>query len=139
MKEVTSWIKEARIAEQIVSEFKTDDNNLSARVGIPGTTSQPGVLIMIHVRNIKEITPILRMLVRVGGYHMKGKPNDFPEIGRRTYDFGNLHLMVFFSRIIDGMSGSVCEYVKVGVKTHEEGVYELRCKQPELVKAEGAS
>ena len=51
---------------------------------------------------------------------------DYPEMGRRTYDFGRLKFCVFFNTY---NAGTVCKFVEVGKE--EKPIYKLMCGDEE--------
>jgi len=78
---------------------------------------------LIHLNDLIDMAqalPVAKWLTQ-RGFHTKGF-EDYPELRRRTYDYGDIKLMCFLKYD----EGAKCQWVKVGVK--EEPVYKLMCE-----------
>ncbi len=76
-----------------------------------------GIFITLHhVKNMTDLKPVFQFLGRHGYIH-GGKPDIYEEIGRVTWTFNNIKLMVFFG---GDDSDATCKFVKVGTKTVDD-------------------
>lgn len=109
----------AQLAESIVAKHKDKFKTLEVSIGYQYGSIQ-GVLIKAHdVESMRDVLPIIREL-RWHGFKVKSH-EDYPEAKRRTYDMGDIKVLVF----LPWDEGSTCKYVKVGMK--EEPQYKLQC------------
>lgn len=118
---VFGLIEAARVAEEAEETFKDQIKGFRLSAGWHMGTLQ-GILIFCDVNDMAEVTPLLQWLAKKG-YPKKGKPEDYPEIKRRTWECGKINISAF----LPYSGGSKCEFVKIGVK--EEPIYELQCKE----------
>lgn len=128
--EARGYEPEAIIAEEFCRVFPPSEPGYMAQmrssVGVgPGVLQ--GFLIMWDVRRLSDVTPRVAWLAQRLG---KFKIDDYPEIGRRTYDFGRLKFSVFFNSYDDK---TVCKFVEVGKK--EEPIYQLMCGEESVQEA----
>ena len=115
---VLGWVDEAIVAEEAEEKF----DFISAVTVGSGVHSLNGVLIHCNLKKPEDIAELLRWL-GTKGYRQKGKPDDFAELKRRTWNLGNLQVMGFFI-------GDVCKFVKVGEETKD--IMELRCEPADV-------
>jgi hypothetical protein len=123
--EAHGYASEAAIADAFVAEFPPADpaeylGRVRVTIGV-GSHCLNGVLLMWDAKRLSDVTPRLAWLAQRLG---KFKIEDFPEIGRRTYDFGRVKFSVFFNSYNDS---AVCKFVEVGKK--EEPIYKLMCEE----------
>lgn len=114
--EVTGWQMEA----QLVSLLRLKWPDLKVTYSVASQIGQlKGVLIQAYPKNTEDLEPVIEFLNDCG---LKCKKvEDFQELQRKTWDYGNIKLSAFFNSKEKG----ACQYVKVGTK--EEPVYELKC------------
>lgn len=124
-----SWLPLVRLAEEAIAECSSALGSTSVSVGLDmGEVN--GVLIHANVKqDILEVVPMLRYL-RAHGAPKFERTEDYPEIKRRIWHFGDLKVMVF----LPYRGGAKCDFVQVGVR--EEPVYELRCDGATIKDAE---
>jgi hypothetical protein len=133
---VVSMQSAAALAEEVCAAFP--DLPLSVTLGYQTGTLQ-GVLIFAGgygegdcLGDIRLVFPILKELSR-RGFKSSGKPEDYPEIGRRTWNLRKADepTPVRFCAFVAAphMAGEVCRFVQTGVK--EQPVYELLCDDGE--------
>lgn len=116
-----SYAPEALIARDFTEAFPPDDdwlNTMRSSIGV-GPHVLNGFLIAWDARRLSDVTPRVAWLAkRIGKFEIQ----DYPELGRRTYDFGRLKFMVFFNAYD---AKTVCKFVEVGKE--EKPVYKLMC------------
>lgn len=111
-----SYAPEAEIADALVAEFPQHDLRCSIGVG-PHVLN--GFLIMVDLHRLDEAKALVSWLSqRLGKFDI----SDFPELGRRTYDWKRLKLSAFFNSFD---AKTVCKFVEVGKE--EKPVYKLMC------------
>jgi len=147
-KEVVATLEKARqivdglrpaiaVVEALVAALKTETNHMNCSVGLPGSYGMQGVLLAIYVDRIAEAVPALRGVSASGRRMLDFK--DYSAIGRRTFNYGDIQVMVFFQT--ENGTGSLkpgtCRWVKVGETTETSPVYKLVCEDtPGEVKPE---
>lgn len=125
-----TYATEAALFDEFDRAFPSDPDDyhstMRPQIGI-GAHVLNGFLIAWDARRLEDVKPRLQWLAkRLGKY----KIEDFPEMGRRTYDFGRLKLMVFFNTYDEK---TVCKFVEVGTET--KPVYKLMCGADEVTEA----
>jgi len=127
--EAHSYEPEIVVARELVAAFPPTDagylSQMRTQIGV-GSGCLNGVLIMWDVRQLQDATPRVAWLTQRLG---KFKIEDYPELGRRTYDFGRLKFSVFFNTWDDK---TVCKFVEVGKE--EKPIYKLMCGASEVVE-----
>lgn len=113
---------EAAVFDALSAQFPNEQFRGSIGIG-PHVLN--GFLVMWDVHRLSDVAPVLAWLrTRV---EKAFKVADYPELGRRTYDFGRIKLSAFFNTYDEK---TVCKFVQVGVK--EEPVYKLMCEGNEV-------
>lgn len=115
-----------KIAEEFVEAFNGLGNDVSVSIGW-SAGSLTGVL--LHVNNATSMKPVVDMLRWLGkkGHPKRGNPEDYPEIGRRTWNLnGLMRLLVFFRREDHEGSTDACRFVK-GEPKKDSFEYALVC------------
>lgn len=120
-----SYEPEAAIAREFVAAFPPTEpgymGQMRTQIGV-GAHVLNGVLIMWDAQRLQDVTPRVKWLAqRLGKFKIK----DYPELARRTYDYGRLKLSVFFNR-----DKAVCKFVEVGKE--EKPIYKLMCGEQEV-------
>lgn len=123
-----SFAPEIEVAKAFVAAFPPTEpgyiQQMRTSVGV-GSGSLNGVLIMWDARRLQDVTPRLSWLAqKLGKYLIE----DYPELGRRTYDFGRLKFCVFFNTYD---AKTVCKFVEVGKE--EKPIYKLMCGEQEVM------
>lgn len=125
--EARSYEPEAEIAREFCAAFPPTEpgylTHMRTQIGV-GTHVLNGLLIMWDARRLQDVTPRVAWLAKRLG---KFKIDDYPEMGRRTYDFGRVKFSVFFNTSDDK---TVCKFVEVGKE--ERPVYKLMCGEQEV-------
>lgn len=116
------YSQEAEIFDDLSAAFQAEEFRGSIGIG-PHVLN--GFLIMWDVHRLSDVAPVLAWLRK--RLDKSYKVEDYPELGRRTYDFGRLKLSAFFSAFDEK---TVCKFVQVGVK--EQPVYKLMCDGNEV-------
>lgn len=84
--------------------------------------------VTVHVDNLERvahIVPALRWFAQ-HDYKLQGKPQDYPEIRRRSWDLGPIKILGFFRQ----GEGPGCRYIEVGQVT--KPIYKLMCDDAEV-------
>lgn len=118
-----TYTAEQDIAEEFCRAFPPTEpgycGQMRASIGV-GPHVLNGLLIAWDARRLADVTPRVAWLAqRLGKFTI----DDSPEMGRRTYDWGRLKLMVFFNSYDDK---TVCKFVEVG--TEPKPIYKLMCE-----------
>lgn len=120
------YAPEVEIAEAFCREFPPTDvgyiGQMRTQIGV-GSGALNGCLVMWDARRLSDVTSRVAWLAQRLG---KFKIEDYPELGRRTYDFGRFKFCVFFNSYDEK---TICKFVEVGKE--EKPVYELMCGEQE--------
>jgi len=129
-REVLMYIPAVKDCERCKKHFNNPEMSISVGSGMG---SLRGALLMIHnVDSIKEIPPILKWFNKEG-WHLKGKPEDYAELKRRSWELqstekaGSVIISAFFE-------GETCRFIEVGKE--EKPIYELKCSPGEIIAIE---
>ncbi len=128
-KKILAWTNDAKIGEEAVKMFEGVIPELRVSIGW-NSGSLNGVLIFADVDDLKDMIPLLKWL-QTKGYKPKAKPDDYPEIGRRLYNYGSIQVGAFLRE------DSTCHFEKVGVK--EVPVYKVRCGDKDVENLVGTT
>lgn len=125
-----TYVAEAALFDEFDRAFPSDPDDyhstMRPQVGV-GPHALNGFLVAWDAHRLGDVTPRLQWLAkRLGKYTIE----DYPEMGRRTYDFGRLKFMVFFNTYDQK---TVCKFVEVGTET--KPVYKLMCGEEEVTEA----
>ena len=128
--EARAYEPEAALAEEFCHAFPPTEpdyfNTMRSSLGL-GRGVLQGFLVMWDARRLSDVTTRVAWLAQRLG---KFKIEDYPEMGRRTYDWGRFKFSVFFNSYDNK---TVCKFVEVGKK--EEPIYKLMCGDQEVDSA----
>jgi len=121
---VLKWDEAASLAEEWLASPERGDLHASASLGW-SIGSLQGVCIHIDgLSRTAQVAPVLGWFAK-RGLKLKGKPEDYPEIHRRTWDLGDIKILGFFRT----GEGAGCRFVEVGKE--ERPVYKFLCDYAE--------
>ena len=134
---VLSLVPHAELIELIAAENKGKwpahyewGENIVTNIGV-GIMCLNGALLNIYTKDFSVVLPILRELRR-RGYKVKSF-FDYEEMGRRTYDLGDIKVSVFLPTG-DTAPDAKCRMVKVGTK--EVDVLKMQCDGADVTAEE---
>ena len=118
-----SWKNELQVIEEVREAFPS--LAITTSCGLQNGQIQGALIHLNDLKDMRDAVAVARHLT-ILGYHTKGF-EDYPELRRRTYDYGVIKLMCFLSY----EPGAKCQFVEVGKK--ETPIYKLVCDGDPIV------
>ena len=116
---VERWKPALEAVEKVKAAFP--DLSITASCGLQVGQIQGALIHLNDLERMSDAARVAKMLTALG-YHTKGF-DDFAELKRRTYDYGDIKLLCFLSY----KEGTKCRYVEIGKE--EKPIYKLMCDE----------
>ena len=130
-KRIIGYDQLAWTAERAQEEFPEVIERVSLGVGFG---CLQGVLVMSKtLTHVSQIVPVLRWFAKKG-HRIIGKPEDYAEIGRRTWSL-RPDRKIKVSAFFNGKDANSCKFVKTGEETRP--TYTFMCPETEAASLKG--
>lgn len=128
---ILSWNDAAVLAEEFVETDLAKSFAATVTLGY-SLHGMQGVLVFLNkTQKVSDVAPVLGWFAK-RGFKLIGKPSDYAEIQRRTWNLGVIQVAAFFSTAERG-----CKFVQVGEET--KPVYKLLCDDAAVPETESSS